>query len=219
MSDAGDIEAAINAYNNAIRLDPQDAKAYLGLGLILRSEGKYREALPALIRGHQLGSVRRDWSIPSEQWVEECRRKVELLDRLEAVTTGEAMARDVSELFDLVKFAYDEARYVTATQLLAGLLDVTEDESGAIHYNAASCAVLAALGEGVEGALLDADEKITWRRQAFTWLHDATESLSEQLASSPAEGRAEIVEALRFWQDDLNLASVRDPEEVTALPD
>jgi hypothetical protein len=39
---------------------------------MLREQGRFREALAALRRGHELGSKDPKWAYPSARWIAEC---------------------------------------------------------------------------------------------------------------------------------------------------
>jgi serine/threonine protein kinase/Flp pilus assembly protein TadD len=74
---AARLDEAVAVFRKVIALEPDFAEAHCNVGAILRQQGEFAEALAALKRGHELGSRRPDWSYPSAQWVEECRRLVE----------------------------------------------------------------------------------------------------------------------------------------------
>ncbi len=74
-------DEAITAATEAIRCKPDLAEAHCNLGHALRENGRLREALEALRRGHELGSRNPRWSYPSALWVEECQRLIELGSR------------------------------------------------------------------------------------------------------------------------------------------
>ncbi|MHC4128458.1 MAG: protein kinase domain-containing protein [Planctomycetota bacterium] len=76
---ANDLDAALGAYRTAIGLDPDLAIAHCRLGLALQARGDLAEALEALHRGHELGSATVGWQEPSQEWVDECRRRLESL--------------------------------------------------------------------------------------------------------------------------------------------
>jgi hypothetical protein len=56
----------------AIRRDPKFAEAYCNLGHALRGLGRFRDALVAFHRGHELGSKDPRWQHPSGEWVRQC---------------------------------------------------------------------------------------------------------------------------------------------------
>jgi serine/threonine-protein kinase len=74
---ANDLGGAIDAYRNAVELDPDLAIAHCRLGLALQAKGDLAEALEALETGHELGLAAPDWPHPSQDWIDECRRRME----------------------------------------------------------------------------------------------------------------------------------------------
>ena len=81
LDDAGRPVEAEAAYRKAVALRPDHAESHCNLGMALWRQGKLALALLSLERGHELGSRRKDWPYPSEQWVRECREKLELIGR------------------------------------------------------------------------------------------------------------------------------------------
>jgi serine/threonine protein kinase len=74
----GQVDEAIAAYREALRLKPDYAETHCNLGLLLQQKGEFGAALEELRRGHELGSRNPRWSYPSARWVQECERLIEL---------------------------------------------------------------------------------------------------------------------------------------------
>ena len=90
--------------------------------------------------------------------------------------------------------------------------DLKEDH----RYNAAFIAALAAAGQGEDAAQLDDAERTRLRRQALDWLRAHLALLTRQIESAdPVALRYN----LRHWQQDSDLATVRDAESLAKLPD
>ena len=68
-----DWDRAIAAFSQVIVLDTGMAEAHCYLGLSLESKRKYRAAVQALRRGHELGSKRSHWALPSAAWLKEAK--------------------------------------------------------------------------------------------------------------------------------------------------
>ena len=86
----GQLDKAIAAYSKAIELAPTYALAHYNLGLALRDQGKFADALAALKKGHKLGSKRPDWNYPSGRLLAECERLLDLDTRLPIILQGKA---------------------------------------------------------------------------------------------------------------------------------
>jgi hypothetical protein len=75
-----------------------------------------------------------------------------------------------------------------------------------------------ALGEGPERVLGLVAHEVALRRQALDWLRADLALWAKQAGSAKAEDRAAAQQALRHWQQDADLASVRGQEALVALP-
>ncbi|MFO0979249.1 MAG: tetratricopeptide repeat protein [Planctomycetaceae bacterium] len=72
-----DWDSAISEAQAVIQLDPNVPDAHCNLGHALRNKGLLAEALVELQKGHELGSRNPDWTYPSAEWVESCKRQIE----------------------------------------------------------------------------------------------------------------------------------------------
>ena len=62
----GKLEKAIEAYNKALSLKPDYAKAYNNMGVVLKDQGKLEEAIEAYKKALLL---KPDYAIPITTWV------------------------------------------------------------------------------------------------------------------------------------------------------
>jgi hypothetical protein len=85
-------------------------------------------------------------------------------------------------------------------------------------YDSARAAALAAAGQDRTKPRLDVATKVALRRQALTRLKAARTALTRPLASSSRETRMAIVKALIDWQQDSDLAGIRDRSALAKLP-
>jgi tetratricopeptide (TPR) repeat protein len=65
----GRVDDAAASFRRALEIMPDHAEALCNLGGVLRQQADYVGSLAALKRGHELGSLRSDWTYPSAQWV------------------------------------------------------------------------------------------------------------------------------------------------------
>jgi tetratricopeptide (TPR) repeat protein len=212
----GRVEEAIASYRRAIALKPDYAEAHCNLGFTLRHQGQFAGALAATKRGHELGSSRRGWSYPSDQWVQECRLLVDLAGR------DRGQLRSTAERNGYAQLCYYTKRYVAAAGLWAEVFTaqpkLADDLQAAHRYRAACAAVLAGCGKGKYAEQLTDKECSHWRRQALTWLRADLAVRTRQLHSGKQKDRVEVKQELRHWQSDPNLSGLRDPATVARLP-
>src|SRR5262249_60596246 len=85
--------AAEVALAEALRLDETLAEAHCMLGRALAERGRFSEAAEALRRGHELGSRRPGWPLPSGRWLAEACRRAAVEGRLAQAGRGGGAAR------------------------------------------------------------------------------------------------------------------------------
>ena len=127
-----------------------------------------------------------------------------------------------AERLRLAQMAYDNKKFAAAAQLwsegLAFDPKLTEDCQTRHRYNAARAACLAATGQGRDEPSLDDAAKAKLRRQALDWMNAELADWGKVLESGSSRDRATILQFLSQWQQDANLASVRDAEALAKLP-
>jgi tetratricopeptide (TPR) repeat protein len=142
--------------------------------------------------------------------------------RLAAVRAG-AAPRDNAERLALAQRAYDTRRHATAARLWTEALDsdpkLAEDRRAQHRYNAACAAALAAAGRGEDEPASDAAMRTGLRQQALGWLKGELAVWESWLEKGPAQARATVAGTLRHWQQDPDLAGVRDPGALLELPE
>jgi hypothetical protein len=119
--------------------------------------------------------------------------------------------------------AVDRRLHAAAAWFYAGAFaadpKLTTDLRRQHRYNAACSAALAAAGQGEDARNLPDKARLMLRRQALGWLC-ADLALYVQLAQrdEPAAKQA-VRQALTRWQQDADLAAVRDKAALDLLPD
>jgi serine/threonine-protein kinase len=213
-----DPEGARWAFTQAIRLKPDYAEAYGNLGHVLKKLGRFREALAATRRCHELGSAKPGWRYPSARWVEEANRLLELDARLTSVLLGKSKAGPIARL-NLARFCATCRRYATSARLcreaFAARPALAEDLGANNLYNAACMAARAGLGQGADAEQTSDADRRRWRRQALDWLTADLASWEKELKRNPARVRF----ALPHWQRETALAAYRDEESLAELPE
>jgi serine/threonine protein kinase/tetratricopeptide (TPR) repeat protein len=225
LRDKGEVDGAIAQFREAIQFNKDIAEAYCNLGQALRDKGQFAEAMTYLRRGHELGSPRRGWSYPSEKWVKECERLVELDARLPRVLKGESPPAGVEERIALAGFCQLPCKSLYAaaarfyTDAFAEQSQLADDMRGRLRYDAARAAAQAGCGQGKDADQTDAKERRRLRQQALKWLQADLAAYLSFLQKDPDKVGPVIVNRLQHWQQDTDFAGVRGPEALATLPE
>jgi serine/threonine-protein kinase len=220
----GKLVEAEAAYHKFIALKPDFAEAYVNLGNALRGQGRFTESLAAYRRGHELGSKQAGWCYSSLQWVREAERTVELEKTLPAVLQGEASPSNAGDAIALPQMCQQfKKRHVAAARLYAHAFTaepkISADLNQQHRYNAACSAALAAAGQGEDARLLPDKAVCMFRQWALVWLRADLEAWRKVLDKGKPPERAKALQALRHWQQDADLAGVREEKALAGLPD
>src|SRR5262249_38883826 len=151
-------------------------------------------------------------------------RWVELDRRLPDILAGKAKPGSPQEQIELALFSgHFRNRYRAAvgffTDAFRAEPKLANHFDAQHRYNAACFRALAPAGKGVDAGKLDDKERTRLRQQALDWLRDdqaAYTRLAEQ--GNPNAQRA-IQERLVHWQQDADLAGLRDPKALATLPE
>ncbi|MFO0960018.1 MAG: hypothetical protein U0800_21720 [Isosphaeraceae bacterium] len=118
--------------------------------------------------------------------------------------------------------ALTEASTLVLARLWARAIEsepgIVEDRQAQHLYNAACAAALASTGQGKDDPPPDEAERARLRTQARDWL-DAELTAWATVAESQPKDRPLVVQTLRHWQADADLAGVRDPAALEAFPE
>jgi tetratricopeptide (TPR) repeat protein len=222
LSAQGKWAEAAAAFRQALRLQEGFADAHCKLGLILRNQGKLREALAELRRGDELGSRRPGWSYPSNEWVRQCQRLLDLEDRLPAILAGKARPAGALEQVEFAELCALRKRYADASRFFADAFATRPELANGLNadhrYKAACCAAQTAAGQGEGTDSSDATERGRWRQRALDWLRADLAAWARVVSEDSSPGRAAAAKKLRYWQQDAELAAVRNGAALAPLP-
>jgi tetratricopeptide (TPR) repeat protein len=212
---------AVASFRKAIELKPDSAVAHCNLGLALCDQGALKEGLAALKRGHELGSKLPGWRYPSEDWVKQAEKLLELDGKLPDVLKGTAKPADAEEALKLAALCHRQRRlYGSAAKLYAEAFvaepKLAEDLGRAARYNAACAAALAGCGAGQDAETLDDKMRAAMRQQAQEWLKADLALWDKRL--DEAKSRETARRTLQHWLADPELALVRDRAALERLP-
>ncbi len=142
--------------------------------------------------------------------------------RLASVLKGE-VPRNNPERLALAQRAYDTGRHSAAARLWAEAFEsdreLAANRQAQHRYNAACAAALAGCDRTRDDPAPDEAARAKLRAQARAWLDAELPVWTGLLASAKPKDRAAIVGTLGHWQVDRDLAGVREPEAIDALPE
>jgi tetratricopeptide (TPR) repeat protein len=226
LADQGKAAEAEQEYRAALRSNPDDALVHYNLGLLLlEAQGKFTLGLEELHRAEQLlppndprqakfqASFRR-WQALADL---DCKlpvllqNQVQPADAAEAVRAAQLCQRSFHQLYVAAARFYTDA--------FAAEPKLAEDPQSGNRYNAACVAALAGCGQGKDARLLDDEDGVSLRRQALAWLRADLDAWAKLLDGANLEQRQEIIKKLKHWQEDRDLAGVRDTGGLAKLPE
>jgi tetratricopeptide (TPR) repeat protein len=217
----GEVDAAIANWRTAVQLDPKLAQAHGLLGQALLDKGRFAAARDASARALALLPKRHPLREVVSQQVQTCERLTKLEVRLPLLLKGEDKAASARESLELAQMCRLKRLTAAAARFFAdafaGDPKLAADLKTAHRYNAACAAALAAAGKGEDAAKLDEKEKVRLRQQALDWLRADLALRTRQLESGQPAERTAAQKALRHWQNDSDLAGIRDAAALAKL--
>lgn len=143
-------------------------------------------------------------------------------NRLPAVLRGDDKPKDGREYLKFAGLCYNMRHFGDAARLFATALEsdarLADPQSGH-RYNAACSAALAAAGQGDDRPPLDREARANLRSQALDWLKADLACWTKQAQAGSAATEARIIQTLRHWKSDPDLAGIRDEGPLKTLRD
>jgi tetratricopeptide (TPR) repeat protein len=219
LGNKGRLDEAIGAFQLAVHFKPAWGSAHKNLGLALEHKGRLDEAVVAFTEAVRLmPNNANTWAL------ERARELIQLNTRLGKVLSGESQPNDAVERVKLAHLCVLPFKRLTATaarfyaEAFAAEPKLADDLAAQHRYDAACAAALAAAGQGKDAEKLDAEEQIRLRRQALDWLRADLALWIKQGEHDSPQIRAAVQSKLGRWQQDNDLASVRDEKALAKLP-
>jgi serine/threonine-protein kinase len=215
----GKVDGAIACFRQAIALDPRLARAHGGLGQALMRQGEFSEAQQALRRCLGLLPPSHRLRGPASRLVRQCQQRLDADGKLKAYLAGKEVPADAATLVQMADLARQpfKRHYHSAARLYRDAFARQPHLAGAHRYNAACAAALAGCGQGSDATALAAGQRLALRRQALTWLRAELAGRHRLLSRQPGAAAREA-KVLRHWQQDPDLAGLREAGALAKLP-
>ena len=117
--------------------------------------------------------------------------------------------------------AYDKGLHATASRLwgeaIAADPELADDRTAQHRYSAACSAAMAGCRRGKDDPSPDHAARAKLRRQALEWLRAELFAWSKLGEIRPPQARHLMLEALKNWREDPDLAGIRDDQELDKL--
>jgi serine/threonine-protein kinase len=212
-----DYDGAIACFRTAIALDPKFARAHYNLGNALRDNRQ----VDAAIASYQKALTLDPKFALARTELAKAERLAAVQDKLPAFLKGEFQPTTNDERLALYDWCQIQKLYRTAAGLCADAFaadpKLADDLKAGHRYNAACSAALAAAGQGADATALEDTAKAHLRRQALAWLRADLALRTQQLENGPPAAGA-AVQQLKHWQQDRDLADLRDAAALAKLP-
>jgi tetratricopeptide (TPR) repeat protein len=218
LLEKGDLDGAESSYRNAMVVDPGATGTYFNMGLLNDRRGD----LAAAEEWYRKAVAANPARVYFRKALDDVVRKRAQLARLDEVAAGRANPANSAEGIELAEHVSrpPRRRYVLAVRIytwaFAARPALANDLRLWHRYKAASLAVLAAAGKDEEMTKFGVEEWAYLTGQARGWLRANLARLAIQ-AKGP-QRRREVGETLKRWKQDGDLAPVRDPAWLAAMP-
>jgi tetratricopeptide (TPR) repeat protein len=218
LNQKGEVNEAIAHGKTAIELDPKRAPAHTSLGYALYRTGQLDEAVASLKAAILLDpklDLARNFLATAE-------RLIAARDKLPLYQNGTYTPSNSDERLALGEWCLIKKLYHAAAGLYAAAFaadpKLADDLEAGHRYNAACYAAQAAVGQGDDAAKLDDAERTRLRKQALDWLRADLALRTKRLETGNPADRAAALQALRHWQQDTDLAGIRQAAALAKLP-
>jgi tetratricopeptide (TPR) repeat protein len=214
--------AAEAACRKAIELSPDFAVAYCNLGLALQGQARFDEGAAALKKAGDLAPATDALRGQARQFERQCQRLATLAPRLPAILKGTDKPANAVEQLEFARLCLLTKHYAAAARLSCDAFARDPKLAGDVptgqRYAAACAAALAGCGHGKDEDPLDEKQRALWRRQALDWLRQDLTWWGRLLDRGGVQSKDRVQQAVRGWLTDDDLAGLREPSALEALP-
>ncbi len=214
----GDLDGAIAHFREVSRINPKNVSAFIVLGNTLLERGDLDEAAAAFREAGRLepGNQR------ARSGLEQAERRLALLTRLPDLAAGRERPTSPAEAVELARLCAtrSQKRYALAVRLyeeaFANDSMLADNLTAGHRLAAARSAALAAAGKDKELTKVEPAERDRLAGQALKWLRADLAQMAAPV-KDPKQYR-QVWERLTRWKEDPDLAPVRDPASLKAMP-
>jgi tetratricopeptide (TPR) repeat protein len=218
LESKGHMDEALAEYVKAIALDPKNAHAHNNLGNALQAKGRVDEAVAEWKKALELDPKLAQAHNSLAHW----KSVVALQRKLPEYLAGKFQPRDNAQRLLLAQSCLGKGYFRAAAQLYADVFAAepkrADDLNSGHRSNAASCAALAAAGQGEGAAKLDSKDRSRWHKQSLDWLRADVTAYGKLVDGGNPQDRALVQQRLQHWQNDPDLSGLRDKDAVAKLP-
>jgi serine/threonine-protein kinase len=217
LANKGQLDDAITCFQKAIEYNPKSAGYQDNLALALMDKGQIDEAITCFKKAIALDPK---FAQPRTN-LAKAERLAATQDKFAAFQNRSYTPASNDERLGLAEWCRVKKLPRTATGLYAFAFaadpKLADDLLAAHRYSAACFAALAAAGQGDDAAKLDDQERTRLRQQARDWLRADLALRRQQHQTGEPADRAAVQQALRHWQQDTDLAGIRDAAALAKL--
>jgi tetratricopeptide (TPR) repeat protein len=186
--------------------------------------GRFADADAAIQRALDIPRLDESPRKALRQQFELCRRLAPVAAKMPEFLAGREVPADIAAQQALAEWCYKYRRRAALAARLYGSLfakqpALAKDLESHNLYQAACAAALAGSGLGDEAGNLDDNAKTAFRNQALDWLKANLDVWTKRHRSGTPVDRTIAADAARQWQRNDDLAGVREPAELSKLPD
>jgi tetratricopeptide (TPR) repeat protein len=216
-----DLEGAIRHYRLALQADPKDVIALVNLSDALGASGNFDEAAAAAKKALQIDANN---TYALTNLAQALQRQKKLDEAIAACRKAIAIDGRLAEAYMVlgstlsVKGEVDEAITAFRKALTIDPTSLTSVNS-TLRYNAACSAALAGWGKSKNSDKRDEAKRGRLRQQGRDWLQDDLRLFRQKIQQGDRPTVSRIAANLSDWQQNADLAGVREAKELAKLPE
>jgi tetratricopeptide (TPR) repeat protein len=221
LRELGKTDEAIDCFREVLELSPADSGAYANLGVLYMNKGRFADARAVFLTALKTTPASSPLYRVLLRALKFCKRLLKLDKQLPEFLAGTRKPASAGECLDLAEVCHGSRHfYAAAAQFFAEAFardpKLVEGLSGR-RSTAARAAALAGWGFGKDDEKLTENERLRLRNQALAWLRADLALWSKLARKGDPDTRQRIAQKMAVWQNDAELAFVRQPAVLAKL--